>query len=110
MHTEKRADWLIEAKITLACGFLYGITNTIAGHPFDTIKTKMQAQEGHMATANNKGPGFISSLKNVWTKEGPLGFYRGCIPPMIGSVIFRSVQFSSYEAFFTATDGNESVR
>lgn len=29
---------------------------------------------------------------------------------MLGSVIFRSVQFSSYEAFFTATNNNEFVK
>ena len=29
---------------------------------------------------------------------------------MIGSVIFRSVQFSSYEAFFTATSNSEFMQ
>ena len=35
------------------------------------------------------------------TKEGPIGFYRGCIPPFFGSVIYRSVQFAVFEAFYT---------
>ena len=30
--------------ISTAVGGLYGATNTLVGHPFDTIKTKMQAE------------------------------------------------------------------
>ena len=43
-HSEKRAVWYKEGLFSMITGFLYGATNTIVGHPFDTIKTKMQAQ------------------------------------------------------------------
>ena len=33
--------------ISTAVGGFYGATNTIVGHPFDTVKTKMQAQSGY---------------------------------------------------------------
>lgn len=42
-HSHKRASWQKEGMFTLITGFLYGATNTMVGHPFDTIKTKMQA-------------------------------------------------------------------
>jgi solute carrier family 25 carnitine/acylcarnitine transporter 20/29 len=42
-HSEKRAEWYKEAFFSTITGILYGGTNTIVGHPFDTIKTKMQA-------------------------------------------------------------------
>ena len=42
-HNEKRTVWYKEALYSLITGFLYGGTNTISGHPFDTVKTKMQA-------------------------------------------------------------------
>ena len=32
-----------EFALALASGGLYGATNTVVGHPFDTIKTRMQA-------------------------------------------------------------------
>jgi len=32
----------------------------------------------------------INTIKKVYAKEGPIGFYRGCVPPFFGSVIFRS--------------------
>jgi solute carrier family 25 carnitine/acylcarnitine transporter 20/29 len=42
-HNHKRAEWHKEGLYSLLCGILFGATNTIVGHPFDTIKTKMQA-------------------------------------------------------------------
>ena len=41
-HNEKRTSWQREFCYATVCGFLFGGTNTIVGHPFDTVKTKMQ--------------------------------------------------------------------
>jgi solute carrier family 25 carnitine/acylcarnitine transporter 20/29 len=35
-------------------------------------------------------------LFNVLRREGVIGLYRGCIPPLISSPILRSVQFGAY--------------
>ena len=43
MHNEKRAAWYKEGAIAMITGFLYGGSSTVVGHPFDTVKTKMQA-------------------------------------------------------------------
>jgi hypothetical protein len=43
-HNEKRGDWKKEFLCSTISGFLFGATNTIVGHPLDTVKTKMQAQ------------------------------------------------------------------
>ena len=40
-HSEKRTDWKKEFLCAAITGVLYGGTNTIVGHPFDTVKTKM---------------------------------------------------------------------
>jgi len=45
-HNEKRIHWIQEGLIGLGVGVLYGTTSVAVGHPFDTIKTKMQAQKG----------------------------------------------------------------
>jgi len=47
-HGEKRTSWQKETAISAFTGCLFGLTNTVVGHPFDTIKTKMQAQSQHM--------------------------------------------------------------
>lgn len=41
-HSHKRTDWYKEGIYSLITGFLFGATNTLVGHPFDTMKTKMQ--------------------------------------------------------------------
>jgi solute carrier family 25 carnitine/acylcarnitine transporter 20/29 len=43
IHDEKRVEWYREGLYSLITGFLFGATNSFVGHPFDTIKTKMQA-------------------------------------------------------------------
>ncbi len=48
-HDQKRAVWWKEGIFTMACGVMFGGTNAIVGHPFDTIKTKMQAEHDFIA-------------------------------------------------------------
>jgi hypothetical protein len=50
-HNEKRSGALKEAALALFTGSLYGGTHTITGHPLDTIKSKMQIQQGYNAGA-----------------------------------------------------------
>ena len=40
-HNQKRSSPLKEFALATFSGILYGGTNTIVGHPFDTVKTKM---------------------------------------------------------------------
>jgi solute carrier family 25 carnitine/acylcarnitine transporter 20/29 len=68
------------------------------GHPFDTIKTKMQAQVGFEKT--NMFQSFAKTLRS----QGIRGLYRGCIPPLWGSGIYRSTQFAVFEAVYTYLD------
>ena len=35
----------------------------------------------------------INTFKHVVRTEGVIGLYRGILPPLVGSSIFRSVQF-----------------
>jgi hypothetical protein len=62
-----------------ATGAIFGATNTIVGHPFDTVKTKMQAQSGFRGSMGTAG-----AVAAIWRAEGIGGFYRGCLPPMWG--------------------------
>ena len=101
MQTSNRSDNK-NKEIAIACltGCIFGGSNTIIGHPFDTCKTKMQAQDSFMGSKTD-GHGYIDTIKHLYKSEGPIGFYRGCIPPFFGSVIFRSAQFTVYEMAFT---------
>ena len=53
--------------------------------------------------------GYMETIRNVYKNEGPIGFYRGWIPPFLGSVVYRSVQFSVFEALYTKWAANKSL-
>lgn len=95
---ERRSDSkLREYGLATLSGALYGATNTVVGHPFDTIKTKMQAQAG-------VDGGMRASMGRLWQTEGLRGFYRGCLPPMWGSAVYRSAQFSVFASLHAAAE------
>ena len=77
---------------------LYGTTSVAVGHPFDTIKTKMQAQRGFESRS------MIRSFGKTLTEQGIRGLYRGALPPLFGSGIYRSTQFAVFEAAYTYMD------
>lgn len=60
----------------------------------------MQAQKGFENMNMRKTFAF------VFKKEGLRGFYRGSIPPLMGSGFYRSIQFSAFEATYTLLDNN----
>jgi len=99
-HNEKRSNWWKEGLAALITGTLYGFTNAIVGHPLDTIKTKMQVvSEYHGLSMKN-------TAKKIFRLEGIFGFFRGVVPPMMGSSIFRATQFSVFEAVYTLLDNH----
>ena len=97
-HSEQRTAWWKEGLITLGTGFLYGGTSVLVGHPFDTIKTKMQVQTGFENRTMMRS--FVKTVKDL----GLRGLYRGWVPPFCGSIIFRSSQFAVFEAVYTYLD------
>ena len=71
---------------------LYGTTSVAIGHPFDTVKTKMQAQAGF------ESHGMIRTFTQTLRNQGLRGLYRGALPPLMGSGIFRSTQFAGEQS------------
>ena len=39
--------------------------------------------------------------ERVWSREGIIGLYRGWLPPLWGSSVYRSLQFAVFEALYT---------
>lgn len=105
-HGEKRSTWIKEGAISVFTGGLFGATNTVVGHPLDTIKTKMIAQSKHMGTK----VGYVETVKTVYATEGFLAMYRGAWSAGIGSIVFRSTGFSVFELFFTRWENDDFMR
>ena len=72
----------------LGVGVLYGTTSVAVGHPFDTVKTKMQAQTGF------ESQNMLKTFSRTVREHGIRGLYRGALPPLFGSGLFRSTQFA----------------
>lgn len=86
-----------EAMIGLASGIIYGFVSPTIGHPFDSIKTRMQADPIY------RNLNFRQTITRIYYTDGILnGYYRGFIPPLIGSMIFRGLQFSVYAGSYSA--------
>jgi solute carrier family 25 carnitine/acylcarnitine transporter 20/29 len=105
-HGEKRTVWWKEGLLSAFTGCLFGATNTIVGHPFDTIKTKMQAQSEHMGARVT----YTQTIRSVLRNEGALYLYKGAMPAGIGSIVYRATGFSVYELFYTKWEHNEKLR
>jgi solute carrier family 25 carnitine/acylcarnitine transporter 20/29 len=73
-------------------GTAAGIGGVIVGHPFDTIRVKMQTQPMY-----NMYSSPLDCAIKVLKSQGPIkGLYRGATGPMLGSVLFRTVNFGIY--------------
>eukprot|EP00292_Cryptomonas_paramecium_P011949 CAMPEP_0113698912 /NCGR_PEP_ID=MMETSP0038_2-20120614/22993_1 /TAXON_ID=2898 /ORGANISM="Cryptomonas paramecium" /LENGTH=303 /DNA_ID=CAMNT_0000622167 /DNA_START=11 /DNA_END=922 /DNA_ORIENTATION=+ /assembly_acc=CAM_ASM_000170 len=82
--------------VDLLGGFAAGINVTIVGHPFETIKVRLQTQP---SPPNHIYNGFIDCVKKTIQWEGMSGLYKGVASPLIGQVFFRSALFWTNGAY-----------
>ena len=99
-HDEERESAVKEGIAALISGIVYGVTNVISGSPLDVIKTKVQVIPEY------KSLNAFKAAARIMKTEGPIGFFRGVAAPVLGSSIFRSVQFASFEFFYTYVKDN----
>lgn len=85
------------------CGIVFGATSPLFGHPIDSIKTRMQADLRFTSSSA------LVTFRTIVKSEGFLALYRGLIPPMLSSSVFRSVQFSTYASTVGACRDSESL-
>ncbi|VEU20109.1 DEKNAAC101023 [Brettanomyces naardenensis] len=73
-------------------GVFSGVMKNVVGHPFDSVKVRMQTSEGRF-----KGPWdcTVKTLKN----EGVYGLYKGFTPPLVGWVLMDSVMLGSLHIY-----------
>lgn len=76
----------------LISGTTGGIAVVAAGHPFDTIKVRLQTQP----SVNPIYSGFIDCFKKTLKWEGPTGLYKGVASPLAGQMFFRMSLFSTF--------------
>ncbi|OJJ42868.1 hypothetical protein ASPZODRAFT_162059 [Penicilliopsis zonata CBS 506.65] len=72
-----------------AAGVFSGIAKLSVGHPFDTVKVRLQTSKD----AQFKGP--LDCLLQTIRKEGVAGLYKGATPPLVGWMVMDSVMLGS---------------
>eukprot|EP00823_Brevimastigomonas_motovehiculus_P004790 TRINITY_DN3273_c0_g1_i1.p1 TRINITY_DN3273_c0_g1~~TRINITY_DN3273_c0_g1_i1.p1 ORF type:complete len:349 (+),score=76.26 TRINITY_DN3273_c0_g1_i1:96-1142(+) len=76
--------------VDIFSGFGAGIAVTVVGHPFETIKVRLQTQP-HGAGQLYKG--FLDCASKTIKWEGFKGFYKGVASPFVGQMFFRPAMF-----------------
>jgi len=78
--------------IDFAAGASAGAASVLSGHPFDTIKVRLQVQSHIHPVYKNSFDCFTKVLK----QEGVYGLFKGVTPPTIGEGINNLVIFGVY--------------
>ena len=85
-----------ERQTYLIPSFGYTVTSAFLGHPFDTVKIRLQS-----ARHNN----IIQSVKQTYAKEGIKAFYRGVLIPLSFNTMIRPLEFYMYENYKNTIPG-----
>ncbi|EPQ57144.1 mitochondrial carrier [Gloeophyllum trabeum ATCC 11539] len=75
----------------LTAGTAGGIAQVLVGQPFDIVKVRMQT------SAAGTYKGMLDCAGQILKNEGPLAFYKGTVPPLLGIGACVSIQFGVLE-------------
>lgn len=81
--------------VDLTAGTMAGIAQLTVGHPFDTIKVKLQNMP---APAPGAAPLYTSALdatRKTIAADGPIGLYAGITAPLAFVAVFNAILFAA---------------
>ncbi|XP_050152190.1 mitochondrial carnitine/acylcarnitine carrier-like protein [Malus sylvestris] len=78
----------------LAAGTVGGAAQLVVGHPFDTIKVKLQSQPTPLPGQPPKFSGAFDAVKQTLAAEGAGGLYKGMGAPLATVAAFNAVLFT----------------
>jgi len=73
-----------------AAGSAAGALGSLAGNPFDVLKTKMMTTEGAV-------PSIVGTAKELLAKQGIGGFYRGIDSNVLRAMVLNGTKMSCYD-------------
>lgn len=86
---------LVERAKGFAAGIASGLTKLAVGHPFDTIKVRLQC------SPPGTYKGAMDCVVSVVRTETVFGMYKGCTPPAIGWMFTDSILMGSLHTYRT---------
>eukprot|EP00252_Welwitschia_mirabilis_P024532 TRINITY_DN7314_c0_g1_i1.p1 TRINITY_DN7314_c0_g1~~TRINITY_DN7314_c0_g1_i1.p1 ORF type:complete len:301 (-),score=51.58 TRINITY_DN7314_c0_g1_i1:695-1597(-) len=84
-----------DAAKDLVSGTVGGAAQLIVGHPFDTIKVKLQSQPMPAPGQKPLYTGAMDAVKQTVASEGPRGLYKGMGAPLATVAAFNAVLFTA---------------
>ncbi|KAJ6808483.1 mitochondrial carnitine/acylcarnitine carrier-like protein isoform X2 [Iris pallida] len=85
---------MAEVAKDLTAGTVGGAAQLIVGHPFDTIKVKLQSQPTPLPGQPPKYSGAMDAVKQTIAAEGPRGLYKGMGAPLATVAAFNALLFT----------------
>ncbi|AAW43651.1 succinate:fumarate antiporter, putative [Cryptococcus deneoformans JEC21] len=82
----------------LIAGGVAGLAESLACHPLDTIKVRMQLSKSRKAKGL-KPLGFFATGRQIAARETPLGLYKGLGAVVSGIVPKMAIRFASFEMY-----------
>lgn len=83
---------------SLVAATISNMTSSLAGHPLDTIRIRMQMDPDSKC--------FFSCCRDLISKEGTKSFFKGVSTPMVGSVIGSNVHLVGNKVTKDALDNS----
>lgn len=74
-----------------------GICTVLVGHPFDTIKVRLQTMPVPKESEPPLYKGTLDCVKQIFLREGVTGFYKGIGPPLIGIAPIFAISFMGFQ-------------
>ncbi len=78
--------------IDMIAGVVGGMVVVLVGHPFDTVKIRLQTAPLLFYKSS------IDCVQKTMQWEGVKGFYTGILSPLSGQMFFRACYFTTYFA------------
>lgn len=72
-------------------GSAAGAIGSVAGNPFDVLKTKL------MASAGAEPPSMVATAKDLYGKQGIGGFYRGIDSNIMRAMVLNGTKMACYD-------------
>uniref|UniRef100_A0A915MUS4 Mitochondrial 2-oxodicarboxylate carrier n=1 Tax=Meloidogyne javanica TaxID=6303 RepID=A0A915MUS4_MELJA len=76
----------------LIAGGTAGMIEVSLMHPLDLVKTRLQIGGRHYK-------GLLDCFGQIIKKEGPLGFYKGILPPILAETPKRAIKFATFDQY-----------
>jgi solute carrier family 25 folate transporter 32 len=96
MSTGKQPQHPVPPWAHAISGSVAGGVATVALHPLDLLKTRLQVQDGLNLYKGPRYNGLAHAIRSIFMKEGLIGFYKGLSPNVIGSSSSWGIYFFAY--------------